>query len=1402
MESSTDKKRRQYGTHRAVLMGLLVYVGFMSTLSAEAQVTPYFRHITEEAGLAERSVLSMLQDQKGYLWFGTLGGLYRYDGINLVAYWGIPGDSTSLPNNIIHSLYESSDGTVWVGTAQGLATYNEENDAFTRVAPEFMNLVSDIQEDRSGALWVATFNNGLYRFDLATERYDRFVPDQPADLPAHHWVVNSITVDETGTMWVASLSGLYQWRPETETLERHISTAPAEWGGGPDHILDVLEDPVQNGILWLMEARGVSRYEPSTRTYSPFFSYPMDTYSSDATWWSMPQAGVFDPVNPGALWTVNPVTGLFRIDTSTGTHQRFANYGQTPSALLDAPEAIYRDKTGLVWVATASGISRFDPGIAPFSVVNQTGGLQASDVTGVTQDTQGRFWITTGDHVLHPALTVWDPEADTMRHWYDSLFYEMDVPESERTVDFGTSIFALHQDPNGFLWIGSNTNGLTRFDPEEQTFTNYPYNKKAPESLSSKTVQAMVTDQEGALWIGTVHGLNRLPQGAQGFDYFYGAPNGLHTSDIQALYEDTSGRLWVGTDGGLSYRDPITNTFTQVYPLDTESYAPGAESIRSFRQSEVTPGILWAGTDAGLLRIDVARATVTHVGEGVGIPKAPVAALLEDNQGYIWGSTQGAGLFRYRPETGIVQRFGREYNIKSKVFSWNAAYKDPEGVLHFGGRSGLISVDPEKITANKIPPAVYITEVTLFGVPLQEYGHAIRDRSGTRAFQLDHEQHSLGFEFVALDYADPTRNHYAYRLIGAQEEWVLHGTQRSITFPRLDPGTYEFQVKAASSMGLWNDAEPASFRFVIAPPWWKTFWAYIGYGVILVGGVTGLYRWQRRRILAEEQRRASIQEAHLRAELSEEKNHYLEAMDKVRSRFFANISHEFRTPLTLLMSPLEEVYRGEKPDTWLMQHVPSMHRNAGRLVRLVNQLLDLARIEAGSMRLQLQAFDLVHYLKELTLSFSPLAERDGITLLFDTSLSELRVELDKDKLEKIVTNLLSNAFKFTMRGGKVRMALQTEEQKEGLMLTVSDTGIGIAEEQLPHIFDRFYQVDDASTRSSEGTGIGLALVKELIELLQGGIRVESQRGFGTTFTIQLPLALHGQVHADAEEQMETSLSASKLELMALQTPNEADQSGATTNGVTREGTVLIVDDNQDIRTLIAGHLSPHFTVLEASDGVAGLGLIREALPDLVISDVMMPEMDGNALCRTLKEDPTLRHIPVILLTAKAEEEHKLRGLAGGADDYLTKPFSLRELEVRVTNLVLSRKQLRDHFTGMLRVESTDIVIPSEENAFMGRVLDAMQERLSDSQFNTDWLANELSMSRRQLERKVKAITRKTPAELMRGLRLERAARILEARPGSIAEVAYAVGFKSPAHFSAAFKKSFGYTPSEHIDKAS
>jgi len=620
---------------------------------------------------------------------------------------------------------------------------------------------------------------------------------------------------------------------------------------------------------------------------------------------------------------------------------------------------------------------------------------------------------------------------------------------------------------------------------------------------------------------------------------------------------------------------------------------------------------------------------------------------------------------------------------------------------------------------------------------------------------------------------------------GFEENWnYTDSDRRLVTYTNLDPGEYIFRVKASNNHGIWNE-EGTSLTIIILPPWWATTWAYIIYTLIALSIIYYTWRLQLKRIRIKHDYEMSKFEA--------EKMH---EVDEMKSRFFANISHEFRTPLTLIFGPAKDVIQKTKePET--KQNVGIIKRNASRLYALVNQLLDISKLESGKMKLQTSEHNIIPLLKGYVLSFSSLAERKKIKLNINSVDEILKAYVDTDKVEKIINNLLSNAFKFTPEGGKIDFAV--EKLSNYAEIRITDNGIGIAKERLEKIFDRFYQVDGSRTRESEGTGIGLALTKELVELHKGKLEVESEYGKGTTFKILLPL---GKDHLKPEEIIEKEVSE-EIKVTAEEIepiPNvekEKVKSDVDLLIDTEKPLLLIVEDNKDVREYIISHLEEEYRLLEAANGEDGLQEALEHIPDLILSDVMMPKMDGFELCEKLKTDERTSHIPILLLTAKATNKDKVVGYETGADDYIMKPFDSDILKVRIKNLIEQRRKLREHFRKEGLIELDDKEITKVDKKFLQNVLQVINKYLSDTSFGVEILANEVSMSRRSLERKLAALTGETPSEVIKRIRLTRASKLLIKKSGNISEIALEVGFSNPAYFSKCFREQFGLTPSEY-----
>ena len=1013
-------------------------------------------------------------------------------------------------------------------------------------------------------------------------------------------------------------------------------------------------------------------------------------------------------------------------------------------------------------------------------------------------------------------------EADA-RENLPGLVFDTVIPRNVRLSEAPSAVVRrFFEDRQGRLWLATDK-GLDRYVPGSDTFVHYRHDPDDDQTLSGREVRDVIEADDGTLLVGSMGGLDR-------FDPTTGRATPLWATDhgraVVSLLRGANGTLWAGlAPGGLARIDDETGEAELLHhdPNDPATITHGPIGWLHERATE--PGVLWlASLGGGLDRYDTRTGAVQHYTKADGLPDHTVYTILEDHAGRLWLSTN-RGVVRFEPDSGEMRTFGPDDGLAGSEFDvWSAA-KGRSGELFFGGTRGLSIVDPRQVMDSQVPPQVALTDLLVSnervnsgaGTPV---GNASADREEMR---LRHDQNDLTFEYAGLHYKNPQKNAYAYRLDGVDEEWVDAGTRRVATYANLPPGDYVFRVRAANADGVWNEAG-AAFPLVIRPPWWRTVWAYGFYLLLLGSALFAVDRLQRRRLIERERARAMAREledarrieamnAELRAhqdqveaqnaQLVDQKRRLLE-LDEAKSRFFANISHEFRTPLMLILTPLEDL-RSEPRKALNAHQLDSMRRSAWRLLRLINQLLDLSRLESDSMVLDAKRSNLIPFLREIVLAFSARADREHISLSMTASREDLWMQFDRDKLEKVVVNLLSNAFKFTGAHGKIRINVTLEETGEAgpqVEIAVRDTGRGIPPEALPHVFDRFYQADGSATRRDEGTGIGLALAKELVELHGGTIGVESQPGFGTTVVVRLPAdaapAPYGEtapVHGGDGEVAPSPLSL----FMEAEANGEEHEEVSRTSAAEPDNRprVLVVEDNPDVLAYLRTRLDPHYEVAEATNGSEGLARARELHPALVISDVMMPGVDGIALCQALKSDDDLNHIPVILLTAKADDEARLAGLASGADDYLTKPFNAEELLVRVENLIEIRRALRHRYSSEMYVGPTEISVPSEEAEFLEQVRGVAERNLAESSFTVEQLADEVGMSTRQLYRRMKEGVGMTPGGYLRMLRLKRAGQLLAQRQGAVSEVAYAVGFNDANYFSRLFKQTFGVPPSEY-----
>jgi len=844
----------------------------------------------------------------------------------------------------------------------------------------------------------------------------------------------------------------------------------------------------------------------------------------------------------------------------------------------------------------------------------------------------------------------------------------------------------------------------------------------------------------------------------------------LGSENVTDLLRTAGGVFWVSFSEGLLKLDVRTDRWTFYEALPGHPQALQNRNVLCLLPDPARPEqYLWLGTGGGgLHRLDMQADTLLCISSEDGLANDFIYGILPDEAANLWLSTN-RGLARYNPSTGQILNYTVKDGLQSNEFNRWAFCKGADGQLFFGGINGITAFFPRAIDPNPLPPPVVLTEMQVSyqtvlpggsGSPLR------RSIEETRSIVLDHDQNDLAFTFAALDFTQPDQNTYRYRMEGYDQAWVEAGTNRRASYTNLPPGAYTFRVQGANSDGIWNE-KGAELKIRIRPPFWRTGWAYGLYallgGLMLLGGFLA----QRRRRRVREMRRLERLEAQKLMEL-----------DAFKSRFFASISHEFRTPLTLIQGFVERALPEAGSDA-LRSRLKGIRTESDHLLSLVNQLLDIARLESGKLVLKRETLPLGPLAERMVASFDSYADMRNVDLqLYDRLKEPAYISADADSLQKILQNLLANAIKFTPERGRVTLSLEPMAETNEVRIQVRDTGPGISAEALPRIFERFYQEEKPLNRAEPGLGIGLALVRELVEAQGARIEASSPAGSGAVFTIYWPRVAPPQ-----------ALEAGS------RSPRGRPPSRPLFPSADKPPLVLLVEDNLKLRAHLAECLEVDFRIAEASNGKEGLEEAVETMPDLIVSDVMMPGMDGYTLAEKLKTDPRTDHIPLILLTARAEASDRLRGLGLGADDYLTKPFRQDELLARIQNLIALRRRLQDKYSQALKFDPQLLAEGSLDNQFLNNVRRTVEEHLDDEQFGVEQLASSVHLSSSQLYRKLKALTGQSTVQVIQSIRLEKAARLLQ-QQYSVREVTHRVGLRSPAYFSQLFKKQFGCTPVE------
>jgi signal transduction histidine kinase/ligand-binding sensor domain-containing protein/DNA-binding response OmpR family regulator len=1357
-----------------------IYIFFsyllITYLNVHAQTGHFnFTSLSTRDGLLSNSVNAILKDRYGLMWFATDDGLNKFDGTNFTVYRYNPGHTTSLRTNEVLALHEDRSGNLWIGTSGGgLSRYDRKKDRFIHYPVQTgtatlsgSDVIRGICSDYRGKIWIAQFE-GLYMLDPVTQSISKHPLRDDAGRPVKTTLL-SIYEDSKQRLWIASDNGLFLYNVRTNSfrLYEYNKTNPSSLP--VNRIRAVTED--KWGNIWVGTSSGLSRLKPDG---SGFIHY---NYLNGT------EINYIAGDDQGLLW-IGSQNGLYVYNMQANSFSLFTHENRNHQSLSNnTVRCIYIDKHGIYWFGTyQGGVCKYDKNLNLFNLTLsssfQENRPNMAVITSMAENKNGHFLIGTNGNGLY--------EYDRKKE----LAYPVNVPVKNIPGN-SLAVLALLRTKTNKLYIGTFSQGLIIADRQTGS---YKQMLRGPglNDLTSNDIFCLFEDSKGNVWIGTngdgiiVMNNDRVVARYSPLPQSDGVAHLPINGYIRAFEEDANGNIWIGTHGGgIAIYEPAAGKWT-IYSQEN-SRLPSNKIQCLHRDSR---GKMWIGTFSGLAAFDADKHLFISFSEKDGLQNTMVYQIVEDATGKLWLSTN-TGISRFDADTKSFWNFTHLNGVQNSNFVRGVGLRLSDGELVFGGLEGFNHFYPGQLTINRNVPQVILTDLKISNKSVAAGNDApIKEHiSVANEIRLNYKQ-NFALGFVALNYTIPKQNHYAYKLDGFDKDWNYIGTANMASYTNLDPGEYTFRIKASNNDGIWSTKD-TTIKIFVKPPFWRTAYAYVFYilaigGLLLYSRYRGLSRLRKKFVLEQERQKVErIQE-----------------LDRMKLKFLTNLSHDFRTPISLIMGPVDQLMEVEG-NPGKLEKLSMVRRNARRLLNLVNQLLDFRKMEEHELKLQLSEGEFVSFLKEVTESFRDMSERKHIRFTFKTCIDRLDAYFDRDKMERILFNLLSNAFKFTLAGGHITVDLQKAESSDDqeytwVSVNVIDTGIGISADKKDLIFDRFFQNDTSAAILNQGTGIGLSITKEFIKLHGGNISVESEPGKGCVFTIQVPLK-----HAHNEGAPHLTVAADES---VSHLPGDADEGvphlpvGAEEGVAHLTSSILLVEDNDDFRFYLKDNLRNKYNVIEATNGKEGWQKTLSAHPQLIVSDISMPEMDGIELINKIKSDKRTSHIPVILLTAMTGQEQQLKGLETGANDYITKPFNFEVLNAKIKNLLQLKTTMQSTYSKQIKVMATEPVVESADEKLLTEIATYLENNLTNPQLSVENLSRQFKMSRSTLYAKLLELTGQTPVEYIRSFRLNKAAALMEKSTMTISEISYQVGFTTSNYFAKSFKSKFNMLPSEFIAK--
>lgn len=1330
-------------------------------ISVHAQAPIAYETISTSQGLSQGMVFDILQDKEGFIWVATKNGLNRYDGYNFKVFVNDPYNTYTLSSNTILKLFEDSKGRLWVGAENaGINIYDKQNGKFYRIAHDKADATSlsgngirAIEEMADGRFLVGTDANGLNIIEINNGFFKKDIKPviTRLSLPGNTQVYG-MGKDKNGVIWVGGMDGLvYQFNSQNNSFVKLNNGMLLN-----DGFLNADSSKLINNNLYLFNGEDIvplfdSRKIPAGNIIFKPITKPWEYHHREELFYDVYKHELGKPIK----WN-EPL----------------------PKTTIRICYPFIIDQSGILWSGSVGwGLRKYNSVSSKFKI------FAAGQTTRLIIPTANKYMYMVSYDYNWKKLQEDGLITDAFKK--DPAISQLDNLIIASTGDY---------------WFKSDEKGYFKYNPSTKILQAWP---TINANLSFGKKQPFLEDRKANLWFpgqdGVITLLNTVTEKLDSFTINKDASKIVCT----ALFEDKQGTFWVGTEKGfakvmLDYNNIASSQVKWFYNNSSNRNSLNYNHVSCFLDDSNEPDkYLWIATKGGgLNRLDKTSGDFFHISAKEGLPDDVVYGILSDDAGNIWGSSN-KGIFCFKTTKNnnhVFYNFTKAYGLQDDEFNTGCYAKLSNGNLAFGGVKGINIFDPKEILAHVFLPNVYITDILINNQsvsPGDKTGVLQNTIEKSKGITLTYEQDILTLEFSSLDLTVSNQNRYRYQLKGVDKDWVESGTRRSATYLHLPAGAYVFALQGSNSQGIWSD-KIVELQITVLPPWWRSWWAYLFYILVLGFAIRAYFKFKVNKAKLQNQLNFEQQEAKRVKEL-----------DVVKTQLYTNITHEFRTPLTVILGMAQQVK--SQPDEYFDNGMNMIIRNGENLLNLVNEMLDLSKLESGKMELHLVNGDVINFLRYIVESFQSLAESQKKQFHFLSDIDSLHAAYDGEKLRQIVANLLSNALKFTPEKGNVYITIAAIAKPgtayTSLIIKVKDTGIGIPESQLEHIFERFYQLDNSHTRKAEGTGIGLALTKELAKLMDGTIEVKSPpigANKGTEFTVSLQLK--NANYAEMENP-----DALKEKVYVQKTTVESAGIKKVENAHTQKQLILLVEDNADVVAYTASCL-PEYRFAVGKDGKEGFEIATEIIPDLIITDVMMPYVDGFELCRMLRADERTSHIPIIMLTAKADLESRLEGLERGADVYLEKPFHKDELLLRIKKLLELRKKLQQYYTKQIAPNKDiddigeEIIVQANiemaEHEFVKKVREAVETHMADVNFSVELLCKYIFMSHSQLHRKLDALTGYSPNKFIRIIRLNKAKELLRNPATSIASLALDCGYNDAGYFARVFKQEFGITPQE------